>query len=67
MVILSGLADENKTRRIIKVALERQKIFNVSTISGTLLPYYPKGFFKHPMIDDFYEYQNGGQWDWFDA
>ncbi|MCP2518959.1 hypothetical protein NLB96_00460 [Candidatus Aminicenantes bacterium AC-335-K20] len=67
MAILSGLADENKTRRIIKVALERQKIFNVSTISGTLLPCYPKGFFKHPMMDDFYEYQNGGQWDWFGA
>ncbi len=67
IAILSGLADENKARKIFKVALERQKIFNASTISGTLLPCYPKGFFKHPMMDDFYEYQNGGQWDWFGA
>jgi hypothetical protein len=63
--ILSGLASEDKCRRIIETALTRQKEFSMSTISGTLLPPYPKGFFKHPMLDQPYEYQNGGQWDWF--
>jgi hypothetical protein len=63
--ILAGLADREKTKRIIGRALARQKEFNVSTISGCLLPPYPAGFFKHPAVDEPYEYQNGGQWDWF--
>jgi hypothetical protein len=67
MAILSGIADAEKSRPIIKQALDRQKSFGVSTISGTLLPPYPKNFFKHPLVDDPFEYQNGGQWDWFGA
>jgi hypothetical protein len=63
--ILSGLADGRKADRIIRAALERQGEFGVSTISGSLLPPYPAGFFKHPAVDEPYEYQNGGQWDWF--
>ena len=63
--IISGLANEEQSRRIIQEALERQKRFQMSTISGTLLPPYPKNLFKHPLLDDPYEYQNGAQWDWF--
>jgi len=63
--ILSGLASEEKCGRIIESALARQKSFGLSTIGGTLLPPYPKKFFKHAALDDPYEYQNGGQWDWF--
>ncbi len=63
--ILSGLAGWEKSRRIIQEALKRQEEFGISTISGTLLPPYPKNFFKHPLCDDPYEYQNGAQWDWF--
>ena len=63
--MLSGIADEQKCRRIIQTALERQKTMKLSTIAGTLLPPYPLGTFAHPMMDDPYEYQNGGQWDWF--
>lgn len=63
--IISGLASEEKCRRIILNALSRQESFGMSTIGGVLLPPYPKNFFKHPMVDDPYEYQNGGQWDWF--
>jgi hypothetical protein len=63
--ILSGLADEKKSIRIIKNVLNRQKSLRISTISGTLLPPYPPGIFKHPLLDDPYEYQNGAQWDWF--
>lgn len=61
----SGLAEEEKCKQIIRAALKRQKSFKISTVSGTLLPPYPKNFFKHPLVDDPYEYQNGGQWDWF--
>lgn len=63
--MLAGLADKDKCSSIIKVAIARQKSFQMSTISGTLLPPYPKNTFKHPQVDDPYEYQNGGQWDWF--
>jgi hypothetical protein len=65
MAIISGIADGEKSRQIIEQALERQESIGVSTISGTLLPPYPKNFFKHPLVDDPFEYQNGGQWDWF--
>jgi len=63
--ILAGLADQEKAKRIIGRSVERQKEFNISTISGCLLPPYPARFFKHPAMDEPYEYQNGGQWDWF--
>ncbi|MFQ6110010.1 MAG: hypothetical protein ACE5L7_10715, partial [Candidatus Aminicenantales bacterium] len=65
LAVLSGLASEQQARRIIHVALRRQEAYRVSTISGTLLPPYPRGLFKHPLCDDPYEYQNGAQWDWF--
>ncbi len=63
--IISGLADSGRARRIINQALRRQKDYGISTVSGVLLPPYPAGFFKHPAMDAPYEYQNGGQWDWF--
>jgi hypothetical protein len=63
--VISGLADGRQSEKIIDGALARQARFGVSTISGALLPPYPAGFFKHPQMDEPYEYQNGGQWDWF--
>jgi hypothetical protein len=63
--VISGLADPAKAGRIIQAALDRQEEFRVSSISGSLLPPYPAGFFRHPAMDEPYEYQNGGQWDWF--
>jgi len=63
--VLSGLADDEQSKQVIQEALTRQKSFKISTLSATLLPPYPKNVFKHPMVDDPYEYQNGGQWDWF--
>jgi hypothetical protein len=63
--ILAGIANENKKLKIIHEAMERQKLFKMSTISGTLLPPYPEDTFKHPLMDDPFEYQNGAQWDWF--
>ncbi|HKS26680.1 MAG TPA: trehalase family glycosidase [Pyrinomonadaceae bacterium] len=62
---LYGVADERQAGRIFEVAERRQREYNISTIGGTLLPPYPRGFFKHPAVSDEYAYQNGGQWDWF--
>ncbi len=60
-----GLADEIQRNLILKKALDLQKAYGLSTVSGVLLPPYPAGMFKHPAVDQTYEYQNGGQWDWF--
>ncbi len=66
--VISSLAADPETDRagrIIEKALALQKELGISTVSGTLLPPYPRGFFKHPAMDEEFEYQNGGQWDWF--
>jgi hypothetical protein len=63
--IRAGIAGDARALRIIRTALDRQQKFGISTVSGVLLPPYPAGFFKHPALDEPYEYQNGGQWDWF--
>ncbi|MBE0460429.1 MAG: hypothetical protein IBX60_02170 [Candidatus Aminicenantes bacterium] len=63
--MLSGLASEQQCRQIIQEIIKRQKSLGLSTISGTLLPPYPKNVFKHPLLDEPFEYQNGAQWDWF--
>jgi len=63
--LLAGLTDSAQSRRILETALERRQPQGISTVSGTLLPPYPAGVFKHPLLDQPFEYQNGGQWDWF--
>jgi len=63
--VLAGMANMEQRTKIIDAALERQKTYEVSTISGTLLPPYPQNVFKHPLLDSQFEYQNGAQWDWF--
>ena len=62
---LYGVASDERARRMFAAAEERRRRFGVSTIAGVLLPPYPAGFFKHPIMRDPYAYQNGGQWDWF--
>jgi len=62
---LYGVADASQAARIFQVAEERRRRFGVSTVAGTLLPPYPSGFFRHPILREPYTYQNGGQWDWF--
>jgi len=62
---LYGVADAPQAARIFATAEERRRRFGVSTVAGTLLPPYPSGFFRHPILREPYTYQNGGQWDWF--
>lgn len=67
LAVLYGVAGDAQSTRIFEVAEQRQREFGFSTIAGVLLPAYPKGFFKHPAVNQEYYYQNGGQWDWFAA
>jgi hypothetical protein len=65
LAVLCSVADDAQSARIFEVAGRRQREFGFSTVAGVLFPSYPKGFFKHPAVNEEYFYQNGGQWDWF--
>lgn len=65
IAIRSGLANHTQTEQIFDTAKERKTQVNASTIGCVLIPAYPEKFFVNPGIDEEYEYQNGGQWDWF--
>jgi hypothetical protein len=65
LAVLAGLATPQQAARIAAVAVARHAAHGLSTFGGVLLPPYPRGFFKHPMLADEFGYQNGGQWDWF--
>jgi hypothetical protein len=65
VALLAGLGDEARVRRVMDVALARQRQYRMATISGVLLPPYPSGFFRHPILREEFTYQNGGAWDWF--
>ena len=62
---LYGVADARQAARIFRTVEERRHLFGISTVAGTLLPPYPSGSFRHPILREPYTYQNGGQWDWF--
>jgi len=63
--VLTGLADDTQSSLILSKALDLQKKHDLPTVSGVLLPPYPAGVFKHSAVDEPFEYQNGGLWDWF--
>jgi hypothetical protein len=65
LAALYGVADDAQAARIFEVAERRSRSMGVSTIAGVLLPPYPRGVFKHPILSEPFSYQNGGQWDWF--
>ena len=65
LAVLYGIAGEARTARIVEVAERRRREHGLSTIGGVLLPPYPAGFFRHPILREPFTYQNGGQWDWW--
>ena len=65
VAIQAGLMSHSK----ISTALSKMKA-NVTAVGGgtiglTLYPVYPAGTFTNPIMDQVYEYQNGGDWTWF--
>jgi hypothetical protein len=59
----AGLMSRIEIERFIRVLEERKKQFGLRSVSFTLLPPYPQGFFPHPLLAP-WNYQNGGEWDW---
>ncbi len=65
VALLAGLPSAERALRVIQVLEERHRRLGLTILSGTVLPPYPTGFFRHPILREPWTYQNGGQWDWF--
>ena len=67
LAALFGVADDPEAESIFDAAERLRAANRFSTISTTLIPPYPPGTFQHPAMREPFQYQNGGQWDWFGA
>ena len=67
LAALFGVADDEQAGSIFEAAERLRTANRFSTISTSLVPPYPSGVFQHPAMRDPFQYQNGGQWDWFGA
>lgn len=67
LAALLGIANEAQATSIFETAEKLRVANNFSTISTTLIPPYEAGVFQHPAMREPFQYQNGGQWDWFGA
>ncbi|HRB13854.1 MAG TPA: hypothetical protein PKU70_12665, partial [Vicinamibacteria bacterium] len=67
LAALFGVADDAEAGSIFDAAERLRAANRFSTISTTLIPPYPTGVFQHPAMREPFQYQNGGQWDWFGA
>ncbi len=65
MALLAGIPSDAQAARILDTAEARRRRYQLATVSGVLLPPFADGVFPHPALTRAWQYQNGGQWDWF--
>jgi hypothetical protein len=65
LAALHGIASDAQAARLMDVAESRRRAYRMATIGGVLLPPYPAGLFRHPILREPFTYQNGGQWEWW--
>ena len=65
LAALHGIASDAQAARLMDVAESRRRAYRMATIGGVLLPPYPAGVFRHPILREPFTYQNGGQWEWW--
>jgi 4-amino-4-deoxy-L-arabinose transferase-like glycosyltransferase len=65
VALLGSIATPTQASRILRAAEERRLENGLDTVAATLVPPYPAGTFRHPMMAEPWQYQNGGQWDWW--
>jgi hypothetical protein len=65
LAALHGIASDARATRIFDVAEVRRRTYRLETVGGVLLPPYPAGVFRHPILREPFTYQNGGEWDWW--
>lgn len=64
VAIEAGLLTKEEVKTSLDRMIANMKAANAATIGLTLYPTYPEGFFANEGMGPF-EYQNGGDWDWF--
>ncbi len=65
MAVLAGIASPEMALTTLDAIVDRHRRLGLPALGFTMLPPYPSGTFLHPSVDEEYEYQNGGHWDWF--
>ena len=65
VALLAGVGDDERARRVFACAEQRRTQYSLATIAATLLPPYRAGVFQHAAMAQEWQYQNGGQWDWY--
>ncbi len=63
--IHAGFTRDEETAAIFAEVRAAKLDAGLETIGGVLVPPYSAGVFRHPAVDEPWEYQNGGEWDWF--
>lgn len=63
--LLAGLATPAQAAQVVALAEARRRQHGLDSIAGVLLPPWPAGTFRHPVLAQPWRYQNGGQWDWW--
>jgi len=64
VAIEAGLLSDDEIRQANQQMLDAQRRSGALTISGSVYPPYPDGYFKNPIVCEFC-YQNGELWPWF--
>lgn len=62
--IIAGLMSREEIKKFIDVLEMKRSEYKLRTVSFTLIPPYPEGFFPHHLLTHPWNYQNGGEWDW---
>lgn len=66
MAFEAGILPKNALKKIAEKILNLKNEYQISTIASVLLPPYASSTFENPIMK-YFEYQNGGQWDWYGA
>jgi hypothetical protein len=61
----AGALDDAERLRLFDEIERRHQAIGAPVLGVTLIPPFPAGFFKHPILAEEGNYQNGGHWDWF--
>jgi len=67
VAIEAGLLTKEEVKTSLDKMIANVRAAEAASIGLSLYPAYPEGFFKHPMLNKPYTYQNGGDWTWFGA
>lgn len=62
--MIAGLMNKKQVRKFLDVLEKKRVEYRLRTVSFTLIPPYPEGFFPHHLLTHPWNYQNGGEWDW---